>query len=241
TAAYATATNFANSTGTLSGGQTVSKPATSTAVSSSVNPSTFGQSVTFTATVTGSGAGSGNPSSDGNVTFKADGTTIASCSNVAVNASEIGRAAWRARTVAGAPDAITADNANGTNFANSTGTLSGGQTVSKRTTSTALSSRVNPSIFRQSVTFTATVTGSGAGSGNPSSDGNVTFKADGTTIASCSNVAVNASGVATCSTAALTVAGRSEERRVGYACGANFADSTGTLTGGATINKRTTA
>src|SRR5207244_4178263 len=170
--------------------------------------------------VTGSGAGSGNPSSDGNVTFKADGTTIASCSNVAVNASgvatcstEVGRVACRAR-------AITADYAGGSNFENSTGTLSGGQTVSKRPTSTAVATPGTPSTFGQSLTFTATVTGTGAGSGNPSSDGNVTFKADGTTIASCSNVAVNASGVATCSTAALTVAGSPHAITADYANGA---------------------
>src|SRR5206468_91855 len=73
----ATDTVTASITGTESG-IVVNKRSTSTAVSSSVNPSTFGQSVTFTATVTGTGDGSGNPSSDGNVTFKADGMAICS-------------------------------------------------------------------------------------------------------------------------------------------------------------------
>src|SRR5207249_2200549 len=207
------------STGTLTGGQTVNKRTTSTAVSSSANPSSFGQSVTFTATVTGTGAGAGNPSSDGNVTFKADGTTIASCSNVAVNASGVATCSTAALTIAGSPHAITADYASGKIGRATSRALSEGQAVSKRVKSTAVSSSANPSSFGQSVTYTATVSGTGAGACNPSSDGNVTFKADGTTIASCSNVAVNASGVATCSTAAVTIAGSPHAITADYASG----------------------
>src|SRR6185369_5395931 len=241
TAEYRNGANFANSDGTLAGGQTVNKRATSTALSSSQNPSTFGESVTFTATVTGTGAGAGNPNADGNVTFKADGTAIASCSNLAVNAAGQAQCSTAALTVAGSPHVITAEYRNGANFANSDGTLPGGQTVNKRATSTALSSSQNPSTFGESVTFTATVTGTGAGAGNPNADGNVTFKADGTAIASCSNLAVNASGQAQCSTAALTVAGSPHVITAEYQNGANFADSTGTLPGGQTVNKRATS
>src|SRR2546422_19587 len=86
TASHDHAAHFANISLSLPGGQTVRHRPPPNRFTSLVNPSTFGQSVTFTATVAGTGAGSGNPSSDGNVTFKADGTTIASCSNVAVNA-----------------------------------------------------------------------------------------------------------------------------------------------------------
>src|SRR3989441_793977 len=117
----------------------------------------------------GTAADAGKSSRDGSVTFRADGTTIASCSNVAVNASGVATCSTAALTVAGSPHAITADYASGANFADSTGTLAGGQTVSKRTTSTAVSSSANPSAFGQSVTFTATVTSTGAGAGNPSS------------------------------------------------------------------------
>ena len=46
--------NFSVSSGTLAGGQVVNKAGTATSVSSSVNPSSFGQNVTFTATVTSS-------------------------------------------------------------------------------------------------------------------------------------------------------------------------------------------
>ena len=55
---------------------------TTTALTSSVNPSTFGQSVTFTATVT-----SGATVNAGTVTFKDGATTLAA--NVAVNASGV--------------------------------------------------------------------------------------------------------------------------------------------------------
>ncbi len=60
------------------------------------------------------------------------------------------------------------------------------------TTTTALESSLNPSVYGQSVTFTATVT---AGYGTPS--GNLTFR-DGTTV--LSTVALSAFGTASCST-----------------------------------------
>src|SRR5205823_7209887 len=62
--------------------QTVNLVGTSTAVTSSLNPSTVGQSVTFTATIS---RPSGTPS--GTVTFKDGGTTL----------GKIGRASCRER------------------------------------------------------------------------------------------------------------------------------------------------
>src|SRR5204862_423890 len=61
--------SFSTSTGTLSGGQVVNQASTSTAVASSLNPSTFGAAVTFTATVSSTG---GTPT--GTVQFKIDGS-----------------------------------------------------------------------------------------------------------------------------------------------------------------------
>ena len=52
----------------------VEKADTTTALTSSVNPSKFGQSVTFTATVTAVAPGSGTPT--GTVTFKDGATTL---------------------------------------------------------------------------------------------------------------------------------------------------------------------
>jgi hypothetical protein len=69
-ATYAGDANFTTSaSSTLV--QSVGLNATTTALTSSLNPSTQGQSVTFTATVSGTG---GTPT--GNVTFKSDGTSI---------------------------------------------------------------------------------------------------------------------------------------------------------------------
>ncbi|MFN6053746.1 MAG: Ig-like domain repeat protein, partial [Planctomycetia bacterium] len=67
------------------------------------------------------------------------------------------------------------------------------------TTTTVLSSGTNPSVFGQSVTFTATVTGS---SGTPT--GTVTFKNGANTLGTGT---LNGSGIATFSTSALAVGG----------------------------------
>jgi hypothetical protein len=78
TAAYAGDGNFITSTGTLIGGQTVNKAASSAAVVSSSNPSAYGQSgVKFTATVSDASSGStGTPS--GTVQFKLNGANFGS-------------------------------------------------------------------------------------------------------------------------------------------------------------------
>lgn len=76
-------TNTLGSTGTLGGGQKVDPASTTTAVTSSNNPSQDGQSVTFTAAVASVAPGGGTPT--GAVQFKDDGTNLGS--PVAVNGS----------------------------------------------------------------------------------------------------------------------------------------------------------
>ena len=73
------------------------------------------------------------------------------------------------------------------------------ETVIKDTTAAADSSSANPSVFGQSVTFTATVT---PNSGSATPTGSVTFKDGSTTLAT---VPLNSSGVATFTTAALAM------------------------------------
>ena len=75
TATYNGSTSFVTSNGSLT--QTVNQDGTTTSVSSSLNPSVFGQSVTFAATVTPS-SGSGTPT--GTVTFY-DGSTMLGSGN----------------------------------------------------------------------------------------------------------------------------------------------------------------
>jgi len=101
----------------------ISKATTSTAVSSSVNPSDFGESVTFTATVT---SGAGTPT--GTVQFK-DGAGPITCANAGGQTLSGGVATCQIATLSAGPHTITADYSGDTNFNSSSGTLSGGQVV----------------------------------------------------------------------------------------------------------------
>src|SRR5439155_11761280 len=159
----------------VSGNLTVNKASTATAVASSQNSSTFGQSVTFTATVTVQAPGAGTPT--GTVNFK-DGNTIIGSGALDVT----GHATFTttALTAAGSPHSITAvyagDGSSG-NFNSSTSPALS-QVVNMADTTTALVSSGSPTVFGQSVTFTATVSTVAPGAGTPT--GTVSFK-DGTT------------------------------------------------------------
>jgi hypothetical protein len=74
TALYSGDGKFLSSTGSLSGGEVVNKPVTTTTLSSSINPSLSGQSVTFTATVSVQNLGNGTLT--GMVQFQIDGTNF---------------------------------------------------------------------------------------------------------------------------------------------------------------------
>jgi CSLREA domain-containing protein len=96
--------------------------ASSPAVSSSVNPSEFNQSVTFTATVAGP-AGTGTPT--GTVQFKDSGANLGA--PVALNAS--GVAPFNISSLTTGNHNITAEYSGDKNFLAVTGTLSAGQVV----------------------------------------------------------------------------------------------------------------
>ena len=93
---------------------------TATAVSASVNPSDFGQSVTFTAIVTSS---AGTPT--GSVQFKDNGTNLGSA--VALNGSGVATVSTSSLSVGS--HTITAEYGGAAGFVASTGTLAGGQVV----------------------------------------------------------------------------------------------------------------
>jgi hypothetical protein len=98
-----------------------------------------------------------------------------------------------------------------------TGT-SGGITVASASSTTALSSNANPSVFGQSVTFTATVT-----SGSPGTpQGTVDFKEGASTLAS--GVALDGTAHAAFTTSSLALGGHSISAV--YAGDSNFAGST---------------
>src|SRR5690242_7554402 len=180
TAVYEGDVTFGGST-SLVLAQTVNKAGTATAVVSSINPSTYGQSVIFTATVTPS-SGAGTPT--GGVTFKDGGTTLGSSP---LNAS--GTATYSISNLATGGHSITAVYDGDTFYAGSTS--SGlNQNVTQAGTSTALASNLNPSTYGQNVMFTATVAPS-SGTGSPT--GTVTFKDSGTTLGTTGLVGGSAS------------------------------------------------
>jgi hypothetical protein len=191
TVQYSGDTNF--SPGSASLVQAIHSGASSTSLASSPNPSGVGQSVTFTATVAHVPPATGTPT--GQVTFTQGNTVLA---QAPLNTS--GQVSFSTSGLAAGSDTITATYASDSLFAASNGSTV--QTVqSTFTTATTVSSSANPSVFSQSVTFTASVSSSG---GTPT--GTVTFK-DGTTTLGTSTL--NGSGQATFTTSTLSVASHS--------------------------------
>jgi len=127
---------------------------TTTSLTSSPNPSTFGESVTLTATVSPATA-------TGTVTFY-KGSAILGTGTVSD-----GTATFATATLTVGGHSLTASYGGDSNDAPST-SLAETQTVAKASTSTLLTSSPNPSSVQQSVTLTATVTPAMAG-------GTVTF------------------------------------------------------------------
>jgi len=202
TASYAGDSLFNTSTTTFK--QTVNKNATSTALVSSVNPSTYGQAVTFTATVTDSIGGTPT----GTITFKSGSTTLGTSSLSG------GTASVTTSTLGAGVRSISAIYSGDATYLGSTApTLT--QTVSKASTTTAITSSPNPSTSGQLVTITATVT---SAAGTPV--GTVTFKTGSTVIGTAT---LNGSGVATVTTSTLPVG--SDSITATYAGSTNFFSS----------------
>jgi hypothetical protein len=199
--------NFAGST-SPSATQTVNKGGTNTSVISSLNPSASGQSVTFTATVSASAPGSGTPT--GTVTFK-DGTTV-----VGTGTLSGGTATYSTSALSIGSHSITASYGGNGSFTGGTSASLSQSVRSFASTSTVISS-VNPSVFGQSVTFTATVK---ASSGTATPTGTVTFLDGGMAIGTGSL----SGGKATFSTSTLAVA--SHSITVSYGGDGNFTGST---------------
>jgi hypothetical protein len=170
--------------------QVVNKDSTTTAIASSANPSVFGQSVVFTATVTAVAPGSGIPG--GTVVLKDNGVTLAT-----LKLDANGVATYTTSALKVGAHSLTFVYQGSASYTASTSTALS-QVVNKDSTSTLLVSSVNPSVFGQSVTFTATVTANAPGSGVPT--GTVTFRDNGKALAT---VTLNASGIAVFTTSTL--------------------------------------
>ena len=226
TASYSGDGNFLISSGTLAGGQQVNKANSSTAVASSLNPSQYGQSVTFTATVTASAPTTDTPT--GSVDFVIDGGAPQSG---ALDAT--GKATFTTSTLSGGNHTVVANYGGDANLKTSSASLAPVQNVQPLSTTTAVNSSVNPSVFGQSVTFTAAVTVTAPGTGTPS--GNANFSIDG---GAPQAQPLDASGHATLSSATLAVG--THTVAVTYAGDSNFSASNSTLTPVQTVNKSAT-
>jgi hypothetical protein len=170
TASYAGDVNFVASGPSAGFAETINKAISSTTVISSQNPSVFGQSVTFTATVGAVAPGVGTPS--GAVTFT-DGATTLGTANLSS-----GTATFTTSALAFGGHSIAASYAGDSNFLASISTVLT-QTVNKATSTMALSTSANPSVFGQPVTLTAVVGAVAPGVGIPG--GTISFT-DGVTV-----------------------------------------------------------
>lgn len=209
-ASYSGDTNFSASR--VTGSLAVGLGASGTALASSANPSTFGQTVTFTATVT---PGAGGPAPTGTVSFS-DGASVL-CANVTLNA---GAATCASSALTGGSHTIQASYSGDANTGASSATLT--QTVSAVTTSMSLTAAPPVVLSGQTVTLTATVNGlSPGGAGAPAvassrastaaaasviaaalPSGTVTFLDGSTTLGS---ITLNGSGMAALNVSTLAV------------------------------------
>ncbi|MEP6945067.1 MAG: Ig-like domain-containing protein [Acidobacteriota bacterium] len=169
--------------------------ATTTAITSDINPSVVGQTITFTATITVTPPGSGTVT--GTVAFQDGGNTLGRCDSQPVSA---GQATCQFPASVAGNLQITAIYSGDGNFGTSTSAVYR-QTVNPAATSTVLTSNNNPSTLGQNVTFTAFINVTPPGGGVPV--GTVAFQDNGTDIPACNFQSVS-SNQATCSISSLS-------------------------------------
>jgi Bacterial Ig-like domain (group 3) len=188
-----------------------------TSLSSTPDPSTFGQAVKFTAVVTPQT--SGTPT--GSVTFKNGATSLGTATLSG------GVASLSTAVLSGGNHTITAVYSGNTNYLSSSGAVT--QTVKPAVSLTTITSSLNPSTYGKSVTFTALVKSAIAGT----ITGTVTFKDGAASLGSATIV----SGKATLATTALT--GGTHSITATYNGSANYAVSTSSALS-EKVNKATT-
>jgi predicted secreted protein len=186
TAVYGGSVDFGTSTSAALS-EVTDAAKTTTKVVSSLNPSKYGQSVSFTATVTPGTSGTAT----GTVTFKNGAVTLGTATLSG------GKASFATGTLTAGAHSITAVYGGSTDYQTSTSAALS-QTVDLATTTTTLTSSLNPSTHGTTVTFTAKVS---AATG-PIPTGTVTFKNGSTSIGTGT---LNSAGDATFATSALTV------------------------------------
>ena len=193
--------------------ETIKQASPTATVSSSVNPTVFGQSVTFTATVSATPPATGTPT--GQVTFY-DGT-------IAVDTETLvdGTATYTTSALAVGGHSVTIRYTGDADFVGGTSTaITQTVAVASASTTTTVTPSDNPSVYGESETFNATVSAKSPGGGTP--DGQITFY-DGTTAVDTENL-VN--GTASYNTSALTLGGHSITAK--YSGSTDFVASTST-------------
>ncbi len=214
TAVYTGDTNFATSASTPVS-QTVGQAATSTALTSSANPSGVNQPVIFTATVTATTPGGGTPT--GTVNFF-DGST--SLGSGTLDGTGVATLTVSTLDIAGSPHSITAVYVGDTNFTTSTSPAVSQVVNQTAATNTTVTADANPSVTGQPVTFTATVIPVLTG---PVPTGTVNFFDGSTNIGTGT---LNGTGVATLTISTLDVAGSPHSITAVYVGDANYSTST---------------
>ena len=241
TAAYTSGDgNFSASPMSAAVQQVVNKADTTTTVSSSGSPTVSGEAVTFTATIAVSDSGSvalGVPT--GTATFYDNGQAIGSAP-LNTSSGGVTTALFTTSTLSTATHTITAAYSSGdANFNGSKALTLLTQVVNPADTTTTLASPVNPSVFGQSVTLTATVAVNSPGSeavANPT--GTVTFYDGGVAIGTVT-LSNAAAGTATFMTSALPTG--TDAITAAYTSGdGNFNASAASNTVNQVVNKAST-
>lgn len=208
-AAFVTDNSYAGSSSTALSQVVIGLPTTST-VSSNLNPSIYGQTITFTAKVVDN-ANSGTPT--GTISFKA-GTTV-----LAKIALSNGMASFSTSTLAVGTKSITVIYNGDTKYAPSTSTVLS-QVINKASSTTTITSSMNPSTSGQSVTFTVSV--GPQFTGVPTGTAKLTLGVTTLTTLTLTN------GAATYTT--TTLPSGSDVIHATYNGSGNFSSSSGTIT-----------
>jgi len=199
---------------------TVVSYSSTTTLSSSLNPSVYGQAVSFTATVTAGATGT--------VQFYIDGSAFGLPVTLASGSATSGSIS----SLAAGTHAVTAAYSGDPNYLGSTGTLSGGQVVNLANATVNVAPSLSPSVYGQLVTFTATINGEyglirgrNALAAPWDVSGSVTWSPN----TGCGTTAVTAGnpGTATCTTSALPIG--TDTITATYSGDSNHSGGSGTL------------
>ena len=216
--------NFKGSTGVLSGGQTVNTAASTITLSSSIDPSLYGQAVTFKANVAGV---SGAAAPTGTVQFTVDGNNLYTGGPVPL--SDGSAASSAISSLSRGNHAVAANYSGDANYTAGIGTLGQGQGVNTVSSTTTVTSNANPSSYGQAVTFTAKVAGL-SGGGTPT--GKVQFMDRTQNLGE----PVSLSGGSAVSSATSSLSAGNHTITASYLGDNDYMPSSGTLPGGQTVN-----